>query len=229
LSPRRLYAELLALISSYTYAANTGRRPSRCVDLGPGDLPTPLALARWCGRVEAYDIDCSLSEVYSKAPRVEFGCADIGGLNLGESSASVVLAVNVLEHVDPLASAAASVARALEPGGVLVASVPSSSPYCRRAFTEDGTHRHLLTREGWAYLFEALGLERLEHAAEWAAWASKLSFLSGPAYMLRLSSRYSLAARASGALGLVAASLSRRRGFVNPCSELLVFTKPVMI
>jgi SAM-dependent methyltransferase len=147
--------------------------PARAADVGCAE-GSFLAYAaprtpevQWSGTdVSAYALD----RARAAAPGVELVRCGATDLTLPAERFGLVTAFDVLEHVEDLPRAVAELARVLEPGGHLVATVPvydGPLGWAVRALDRDPTHLHKVGRRVW--LEGALG-ERFELLAWEGAW-----------------------------------------------------------
>jgi SAM-dependent methyltransferase len=88
--------------------------------------------------------------------------ADATHLPMADASLDLVTALDVLEHIEDDAKAAAEIARVLRPGGHLVVTVPVD-PRLWSAHDEAVGHVRRYTREGILALLEGAGLEVVDH------------------------------------------------------------------
>lgn len=201
-----------------------------CADLGCGKAFTPLALSKVCRVVYAYDIDEAVCAMYRGHARVKPVCEDVEEVEvLGDGHLTLVLALNILEHLSNPLKALRKICSSMDRGGYLVVSVPSPSIECRGAFKCDSTHKWLLPREKWIKMGVVVGFVYNEEVNERFISLVKHHLIKALprsfGHLYRASAQYPYSGRVSGYLGAVV-GLMTRRTVVNPCSELLVFKKP---
>jgi SAM-dependent methyltransferase len=129
-------------------------RVDAALDVGCGTGSFVRVLARRAERVVGVDPLASGTDGVIRA--------DAEDLPLESSSFDLVVALDVLEHVDDVA-AVGEIARVLKPGGVVIVSVPAL-PWLWSARDELAGHRRRYRRGGLVQLFEDSGLEVTETA-----------------------------------------------------------------
>ena len=131
------YPALAATVADFVRARTVGGAPGaapvRLLDVGVGRgrslrYVEPLGVAeavRWHG----IDLDPRLAQRLHHAAAWRAVLADAArGLPFRDATFDIVLAEQVLEHLDDPAAALAEIARVLRPGGLLVAGVPTFPP-----------------------------------------------------------------------------------------------------
>ncbi|MEM3948888.1 MAG: methyltransferase domain-containing protein [Zestosphaera sp.] len=221
---RKLYSDLI--VDFFGDAVLNGS----CADVGCGTLPTPLSLVRVCRRVFIYDIDCKVVDMYMKHPSIVSSCTDVDDVEVfGDGQLKLVLALNILEHLDSPLSVLRKLHRSMTSGGYLLVSVPSTSPECRAAFRGDETHVWLLPRATWVTMGTAVGFLYDEEASRKLVLSVKPRLLEKVlrsfTYLYNMSRQYPLEGRLSGYAGVLTGLYHRFRLVVNPCSEVILFSK----
>ena len=135
-----------------------GHGPLAIVSLGAGppeglDWLVTLAGAR--GRVVA--LDAARVHARRLGPGLHYMVGDLGALPLAPAAFDVVLALDVLEHLDDDATALAEAARLLKPGASLVVTVPAL-PSLWGAQDVVSHHRRRYTKRTLRALFARAGL-----------------------------------------------------------------------
>jgi len=135
-----------------------GRGPLAIVSLGAGPsegLDWLVALAGARGSVVALDAD--RLHACRPGPGLHYVVGDLGAPPLAPAAFDVVLALDVLEHLDDDATALARAARLLKPGGTLVVTVPALPSLWG---TQDvvSHHRRRYTKRTLRALFARAGL-----------------------------------------------------------------------
>jgi len=151
------------------------------VDVGCGTGATLPILARH-GRVLALDrAPEALAYCRSRCPQRWLVQADALRLPLGDRSANLITALDLLEHVDDDAAAAAGFARALAPGGWLLVTVPA---YMRLWSEHDVAldHRRRYSRPQLVRLMRGAGLEPV-------LCSYNITSLLAPIYLFRIANR----------------------------------------
>jgi len=132
------------------------------LDAGCG-TGTTLAAIQWANRqhtLHGCDLNPhALNAALSRLPKVGWFQADICDLPY-RSEFDVVLALDVIEHLDNEAGALRSIGEALKPGGGLVLAVPQH-PFLWSRFDEAGCHRRRYTERGLRRQLEASGFRVL--------------------------------------------------------------------
>ncbi|MEM2021685.1 MAG: class I SAM-dependent methyltransferase [Zestosphaera sp.] len=223
---RKLYADLIAEFFSDVVLN------SSCADIGCGTLPTPLSLVRICRKVFIYDIDCKVTDIYRRHPKTTPLCTDIEDAEVfGDGQLKLVLALNILEHLKSPPRTLKKLYRSMAPGGYLLASVPSTSPECRTAFKGDKTHMWLLPRVAWIEIATEVGFLYAEEATRRLVSAVKPKLIKTVPrsfiHLYKVSMQYPLESRLSGYIGVLTGLFHRFRLVVNPCSEIMLFSKRV--
>ena len=144
------------------------RRPgSALLDIGCG---YGHLLARFAGGYRLYGVDLSphaAERTFVRLPKALVVLADVQrGLPFGPRF-DVVLAVNVIEHLEHPADGVHAIAGTLVPGGLCVVHVPTinnvtSRLLYRLAYSQDPTHIYRPSGAGVRALFEAAGFEAME-------------------------------------------------------------------
>ena len=135
-----------------------GHGPLAIVSLGAGppeglDWLVTLAGAR--GHVVA--LDAARVHARRLGPGLHYMVGDLGALPLAPAAFDVVLALDVLEHLDADATALAEAARLLKPGATLVVTVPAL-PSLWGAQDVVSHHRRRYTKRTLRALFARAGL-----------------------------------------------------------------------
>jgi SAM-dependent methyltransferase len=129
-------------------------------------------LARFTGGYRLCGVDLSphaAERTLVRLPKALVVQADVGrGLPFGPRF-DVVLAVNVIEHLDDPRAAVDAIASVLVPGGLCVAHLPTinntvSRLLYRFAYSQDPTHIYRPSGPQVRALFEAEGFERVEES-----------------------------------------------------------------
>ena len=138
------------------------------LDLGCGDGHLLAFLSR-LGHRQLIGIDRSAAQVERSRQRVPGAEIVLGdGLDLlreREASFGAIVCIDVLEHLtrDELVDTLPRIARALRPGGSLIARVPNAdSPFCDAIRYGDLTHEIAFSTAALLHLFRVSGLERAE-------------------------------------------------------------------
>jgi SAM-dependent methyltransferase len=144
------------------------RRPgSALLDIGCG---YGYLLRRFAGRYRLVGIDVSVHAAgvaRMSHPGVTVVTADVQRPLPFRVRFDVILAVNVLEHLEDPAAGAGSIHQALAPGGISVVHLPTingpvSRAIYRLAYARDPTHVYRPSGDEARRLFEASGFETLE-------------------------------------------------------------------
>jgi 2-polyprenyl-3-methyl-5-hydroxy-6-metoxy-1,4-benzoquinol methylase len=124
-----------------------------------------------------------------KALRPHFG-ERVSTLNIEQrpltlSGFQVVAAFNILEHLRQPEKAVRKLAAALEPGGVLVGSVPNNSGAAGRVVTQlgnffDRTHVSTFTPPTWRRIFEHAGFSRVDFFGEVTLGRNRCAYIRRP-------------------------------------------------
>jgi 2-polyprenyl-3-methyl-5-hydroxy-6-metoxy-1,4-benzoquinol methylase len=103
----------------------------RVLDFGCGTGVMSEALAKAGFHVTAVDLDLgpkrALEERLDFSKSIAFFEGDLAALNLAPESHDVIVALDVLEHISPLAPYLSAFERVLSPGGTLIISGPTES------------------------------------------------------------------------------------------------------
>jgi ubiquinone/menaquinone biosynthesis C-methylase UbiE len=140
---RNLWNEHLA---RYAFASRLCRG-RRVLDLGCGTAYGSDELASLAHRVTAVDIDPGAlrhaASLYSKR-NLEFTAADAGSLPFRNASFDLVVAFEVIEHLENWREMLEEIRRVLAPGGQLIVSTPNKLYYAesRRNTGPNPFHRH---------------------------------------------------------------------------------------
>jgi SAM-dependent methyltransferase len=129
---------------------------ARILDVGCGTGATTLALRRF-GSVVGLDLGRRALEV-ARARGLAVAQASAVRLPAAEGAFDLVLALDVLEHLDDDVAAACEMRRALRPGGHLVATVPAY-PFLWSAHDEALAHRRRYLRRQLVETLERAGFE----------------------------------------------------------------------
>jgi SAM-dependent methyltransferase len=144
------------------------RPPARVCDAGCGWGMTLEALERTDYRVVGLDISRSMLERLDRPGR-KLAVADLTKPLPGNIEPfDVVLALDVLEHLDNDWAAAGQLGRLARPGGVVVVSVPAL-PDLYTEFDAIQGHRRRYTPETLRSVFDGSGLE-VERVFFWGSW-----------------------------------------------------------
>src|SRR5213078_4174114 len=136
-----------------------GHGPLAIVSLGAGPpegLEWFVALAGPRGRVVALDAEPIHARRFG--PGLHYAVGDLRALPLAPAVFDVVLALDVLEHLDDDATALAEAARLLKPGGTLVVTVPAL-PSLWGSQDVISHHRRRYTKRTLREVFERAGLQ----------------------------------------------------------------------
>jgi SAM-dependent methyltransferase len=96
---------------------------ARILDVGCGTGATTAALLRF-GDVSGFDMGLAGLR-HAQARGLSVACGSAENLPAGDASFDVVVALDVLEHLDDDRRALAEILRVLRPGGILLATVPA--------------------------------------------------------------------------------------------------------
>jgi SAM-dependent methyltransferase len=129
-------------------------------------------LSRFRGRYRLYGIDLSAHAAARAREHVPDGLilrADVQRRLPFRRAMDVVLAINVIEHLEDPKEAVDNIARALLPNGLCVVHLPTinnrvSRWIYARAYAGDPTHVYRPTGREVRALFESAGMERLEES-----------------------------------------------------------------
>lgn len=143
------------LVARHRGDAVEGGAPGCVVDVGCGTGRTLAAVART--RDRAIGIDLLAGQSHRVAGTGDLVEADACALPLDDDVADVVLALDVLEHVQRDATAAAELARVVSPRGVVVVTVPAH-PWLWSHRDEDAGHERRYTRAAAVGLLSGAGL-----------------------------------------------------------------------
>lgn len=147
--------------------ASAPRPDSRLLDIGCG---YGHLLGRFAGRYRLFGVDLSphaAAEAQRRLPDAAILTADIVRGFPFEDAFDVVLAINVIEHLDDPRSAVGAISRALVPGGICVAHLPTingpvSRAIYRFAYAKDPTHVYRPSANEVRKVFASQGLAELE-------------------------------------------------------------------
>lgn len=119
------------------------------------------------------------------ADRQRIVIADIERVTLPSAYYDVVVAFNVLEHLQDPSSVLLRIAQALKPGGVLVGSVPLKHSLVGRLHTAltnifDRTHRSTLSLGQWRRAFAAAGFSDQDLFGEIQSGPNRAVYVRGP-------------------------------------------------
>jgi SAM-dependent methyltransferase len=145
-------------------------RPSgsaRIVDVGCGTGRTLTAVTR--PGDEATGLDLLAGQAHAAGGRDDLVAADVRDLPLPADTADVVLALDVLEHVEEDDLAARELARVAAPGGIVIVTVPAH-PWLWSYRDDDAGHVRRYTRTGLVTLLTGAGLRPRQVA--WFAGAT---------------------------------------------------------
>lgn len=159
--------------------------PARIVDVGCGTGRTLTAVTRRGD--EGIGLDLLAGQSHAVGGRGDLVAADVRDLPLATGAADVVLALDVLEHVEEDALAAREIARVLTPGGVAIITVPAHQ-WLWSHRDDDAGHVRRYARRGLVELLDGAGLEPLQ-----VSWFAGTTLL--PLAALRLVARSSSRAR----------------------------------
>ncbi|MCJ7513404.1 MAG: class I SAM-dependent methyltransferase [Anaerolineales bacterium] len=129
------------------------------IGCGKGHL---LQLASHSFSVSGFELSGYATQALDPAVRERITIADIERVSLPTSQYDVVVAFNVLEHLESPGPVLKGICQALKPEGVLVGSVPlkhSLVGHLHTALTNvfDRTHRSTLSLRKWQQAFRAAG------------------------------------------------------------------------
>src|SRR5207244_4418501 len=143
------------------HARGGGRVPRTGLRRGPPAAPLHRALARRVrrGRARGRVVALDAARVHARrlGPGLHYMVGDLGALPLAPAAFDVVLALDVLEHLDDDATALAEAARLLKPGATLVVTVPAL-PSLWGAQDVVSHHRRRYTKRTLRALFARAGL-----------------------------------------------------------------------
>jgi SAM-dependent methyltransferase len=108
------------------------------------------------GKVVGLDVDPAHAQ--PRAAQVEFVCGALEQAPLAAASFDVVLALDVLEHLDDDAAGLRASVRLIKPGGLLLVTVPAL-PSLWGGQDVISAHRRRYTRRSLARLFQAADLQ----------------------------------------------------------------------
>ena len=129
---------------------------ARILDVGCGTGATTAALSRF-GSVSGLDMGlAALRHAHARGLPVARGSAE--NLPVGDARLDVVVALDVLEHLDDDRGALGEILRVLRPGGVLLATVPAY-PFLWSSHDEALGHRRRYRRAELRERLSAAGFE----------------------------------------------------------------------
>jgi SAM-dependent methyltransferase len=127
------------VLAAVIHALCARQSAGRMVDVGAG-LGSILARVKDCGRVVGIEGEWGLARTGRAAHEVAFVVANLAdGIPLSSGSVDVVLALDVLEHLDDDRAAMREVFRVLRPSGRAIISVPAFQSLWSR---HDDLHHH---------------------------------------------------------------------------------------
>ena len=129
---------------------------ARVLDIGCGTGATTLGL-RWSGHVLGMDVGREALQI-ARGRGLRVLQASAARLPARPGAFDLVLALDVLEHLDDDVAAAREMQQALRPGGVLIATVPAY-PFLWSGHDEALGHRRRYLRRGLARVLERAGFE----------------------------------------------------------------------
>ncbi|HKX31894.1 MAG TPA: class I SAM-dependent methyltransferase [Blastocatellia bacterium] len=135
-----------------------GRESLAIASLGCG----PASGLQWLERFAApsgriVGIDAEPHHAHPRPPRIEFIIGQVGALPLAGRSFDLVLALDLLEHLDDDAAGLRDAARLLKPGGLLLVTVPAL-PSLWGGQDVVSHHRRRYVKQTFADLFTRAGL-----------------------------------------------------------------------
>jgi SAM-dependent methyltransferase len=135
---------------------DTGSRDVLSVGCGPA---TGLKwLVPFCGREgKVVGLDADVNHAQEIDEQVEFVVSHIEHITLPEASFDLVLALDVLEHLDDDLAALKRIVRLIKPGGLLLLTVPAL-PSLWGSQDEVSQHRRRYTKRSLDSLFDAASL-----------------------------------------------------------------------
>jgi 2-polyprenyl-3-methyl-5-hydroxy-6-metoxy-1,4-benzoquinol methylase len=96
----------------------------------------------------------------SKVPMIQFDCCDIqNGLHFPNEEFDVILALDILEHVQEVSFALAELKRVLAHDGIIVVSVPFK---INASKDKDLSHCQLLSYSQWMVLLDSAGFDVID-------------------------------------------------------------------
>ncbi len=135
-----------------------GAESRRILSVGCGPAEGLNWLVPFCGKDgKVVGLDVDSSHVRQLEERVEFVVCAVEDIALPQESFDLVLALDVLEHLDNDESGLHKIVSMIKPGGLLLATVPAL-PSLWGAQDEVSQHRRRYTKRSFEQLFAALAL-----------------------------------------------------------------------
>jgi SAM-dependent methyltransferase len=150
--------EIVAGFSGY-------RQTNRLLELGFGSGVMLRAAARAGWVAEGVEISRTATE-YARAEGFKVFCGDLSEAEYPAGYFDVIIASELLEHVDDPGRVVAEMARILRPGGLLWATTPNSEGLSARVLglnwtTVSPDHLHLFSRKGISKLLRGAGFSQV--------------------------------------------------------------------
>ncbi|MCK4912005.1 MAG: class I SAM-dependent methyltransferase [Thermodesulfovibrionales bacterium] len=168
--------EVLLQRAVSSFLKDTPRPSILSIGAGTGEN---LATAAKCGDVSALDIDQEALDLIPEGLVKEKTRGDACHLPYGDGSFDMVLALDVLEHIEDNRAAVAEIRRVLKPGGTVICTVPAH-PYLFGAHDRGLGHARRFTMRSTLALFEGLDVCEAGH------W---MFFLLPAAFVQRMAQR----------------------------------------
>jgi SAM-dependent methyltransferase len=152
------------------------------IGCGKGHL---MQVAGFHFEVEGLEVSEHATREIDPELRERISIGDVEHFDLPEDRFDVVVAFNVLEHLEAPAAVLTKIARALKPGGILVGSVPLNYSLVGRVHTAltcifDRTHCSTLTLGQWRHAFNAAGFAGQDLFGEIQAGPNHAVYVRGP-------------------------------------------------